>query len=129
MRPVHGLGLLLGLVAACHRSPDPDPCTEMCEAAAVLYGGCLAEWGAGWEGAGYSDEEDFLDACTTWAWELRLLEEDALDQGVIEETGQVDATCVSRRDAFLSEEATCSTYTRIDWNDAPWLPDDTGMTP
>lgn len=121
--------LLVGAVAACDRTPEPDPCAEMCNAAAVLYGGCLADWGAGWEAAGYSDEEDFLDACATWAWELRLLEQDAVDQGVIDEAGQVDSTCEARRDALSADDATCSTYTSIDWNDAPWIPEDTGITP
>ena len=71
-----------------------------------------------------TDEEDFLDSCETWAWELRLLEEDALDQGVIDEIGQVDATCRQRQAAFMADDATCDTYTGIDWNDAPWIEED-----
>ncbi len=122
-----GLGLWWGGVA-CDPTPEPDPCAEMCEAAAVLYGGCLRDWGAGWEAAGYDDEADFLDACNTWAWELRLLEEDAVERGVIEETGQIDGICLARRDAFTAEDATCSTYTSIDWNDVPWIPEDSGET-
>jgi hypothetical protein len=118
---VCGFGLLLGGVASCDIAPEPDPCADMCMAAAELYGGCLTDWGAGWEAAGYTDEEDFLDACSTWAWELRILEQDAVDQGLIDQTGQVDATCAERQAAFVADEATCSTYTSIDWNDAPWI--------
>ncbi len=116
-----GLGLVLGGGAGCAPVLEPDPCEAMCRAAAELYGSCLQDWGAGWESAGYDDEPDFLDSCETWAWEMRLLEEDALQQGVIDEKGQVEATCTERRAAFESDAATCSTYTSIDWNDAPWI--------
>ena len=116
--------MVLGAITACDRSPDPDPCAEMCGVAADLYGGCLADWGADWTAAGYTDEADFLNACETWAWELRLLEADAVDQGVIDQPGQVDATCEERRDAFAADDATCATYTGTDWNHAPWIPVD-----
>lgn len=94
---------------------DPaDPCTATCDAAASLYGGCLADWGAGWEAAGYADEADFVDACATWAWELRQLEADA------GRTGEVDAECEARTEALAAEDATCDTYTSMDWNTPPW---------
>lgn len=91
-----------------------DPCTAMCAGAAELYGGCLSEWGADWSAAGYADEPDFLDACATWAWELRELEADA------GRTGEVDAECARREEAFTAEAATCDAYTSLDWNTPPW---------
>ena len=54
----------------------------------------------------------------------QLLEADAVDQGVIDQPGQVDATCEERRDAFAADDATCATYTGTDWNHAPWIPVD-----
>lgn len=99
---------LVGCAAA------PDPCTLMCEAAADLYGGCLRDWGAGWEAAAYADEDDFLDACGTWAWETRQLEVEA------GESGATDAACESREALFAAEDATCDDYTTMDWSTPPW---------
>ena len=103
---------MLLLLAAC--AADPDPCTAMCVAAASLYGGCLTTWGADWESANYADEADFVDACATWAWEMRQLEVDA---GKI---GATDQTCLERSTAFQAEDATCDTYTTLDWNSPTW---------
>lgn len=103
--------LLCVVLEACGRAV-PDPCDAMCVSAEVLYGGCLESWGASWSAAGYEDGADFRDACSTWAWEMRLLEADAgLD-------GEVDATCEERTAAFTG--GTCEAYTQIDWNVPPW---------
>ena len=114
------IGLLLGGVVACAAPAEPDPCAEMCAAAAELYGACLEDWGVGWEGAGYEDREDFVDACHTWAGELRLLVVDAVDRGVAEEVGAVDAVCQDRDAAMRAPDATCEAYTGVDWNQVPW---------
>lgn len=103
---------MLLLLLACAEAPDP--CAEMCEAAASLYGGCLSGWGADWSAAGYADEADYLDACGTWAWELRALEADA------GRSGQVDALCAERDAQLTADDATCETYTTMDWNTPPW---------
>ncbi len=103
--------LPLLLAGAC---AEPDVCTPMCEAAASLYGGCLRDWGADWEAAAYTDEADFLDACTTWAWEMKQLERDA------DEIGATDETCEEREAAFADENATCDAFTGIDWHNPPW---------
>ena len=95
-------------------STAPDPCTTMCENAATLYGGCLSTWGADWEAAGYADEDEFLDACATWAFEMRQLEDDA------GKTGETDQTCEDRAATFAAEDATCDAYTGIDWSVHPW---------
>ncbi len=86
----------------------------MCEAAASLYGGCLRDWGADWEAAAYADEEDFLDACGTWAWEMRQLEAD------VDHPGATDQTCEERAAAFTAEDATCEAFTGLDWHTPPW---------
>ena len=102
------------LLPAC--GPDqPDPCVPMCAAAARLYGECLDEWGAEWTDAGYRDQADFVDACDTWAWSARLLEDDA------GETGRVDATCRTRSKAFSG--GTCDDFTAVDWSRMPWSPE------
>ncbi len=103
---------MLWLLLAC--AADPDPCTPMCEGAAALYGGCLTDWGADWSAAGYTDEAGFLDACTTWAFQMRALEADA------GRTGDVDAECTAREARFTAEDATCEDYTGLDWNSPPW---------
>jgi hypothetical protein len=108
--------LLLSIVAC--GEPEPDPCEPMCQEAAVLYGGCLADWGLEWSAAGYEDEQHFLLSCATWAWELRELEEAALERGELGRTGSVDAVCVEREELF--SDGVCSDYTDIDWSELPW---------
>ncbi len=92
----------------------PDPCEAMCEAAVGPRWDCLARSGLDWEAAGYADAEDFEAACRTWAWEMRLLEEDA---GL---EGEVDAACALRAEALAAPGADCDTWSRWDWNALPW---------
>jgi hypothetical protein len=101
---------LLLILLAC--AAEPDPCPEMCRAGAALYGGCLEGWGLDWSAAGYEDEEDFLEVCETWSWEMRLLEEAA---GA---AGSVDATCEQRADLFNGGE--CEDFTGVDWGAFTW---------
>jgi hypothetical protein len=105
MRP-----LLLSLLLGC--GDADDPCVPLCAAAADRYGACLEAGGADWPAAGYDDRADFLDACHTWAWEARLLEADA------GEDGAVDRTCRTRRAAIADGD--CDTFTSIDWSTMPW---------
>jgi len=116
--------LVLSTLAACAPDEAPPACVSMCEAAATLYGGCLTDWGANWEAAGYADERDFLGACETWAWEMSLLEGDAVEQGDPTAEGSLVRTCRERADAFSEADATCDAYTGIDWNARPWQPDE-----
>jgi hypothetical protein len=90
----------------------------MCSSAAELYGGCLEDWGVGWEAAGYDDEDDFLGSCSTWAWEMQVLEDDAVERGEAV-GGEVAAICAERRALLDAEDATCQTYTDLEWG-APW---------
>ena len=110
---------MLLFLAAC-AVEAPKACDPMCSSAAELYGGCLEDWGVGWEGAGYEDREDFVDACDTWAWEMHVLEEDAVDRGVASDVGAVDAACEDRDAAMRAPDATCDAYTGVDWNEPPW---------
>jgi hypothetical protein len=107
------LSLSLSVLLSC--AGPPDPCTEMCAAAAELYGGCLTDWGVDWAAAGYADVDAFTEACETWAWEQRLLEEDAIDRGRAEAEGRTDAACEERETAFRAEDAECTAYTELDW--------------
>ena len=120
--------LLLTALAACASDEAPPACVSMCGAAAALYGGCLSDWGADWEAAGYVDEDDFLVACETWAWEMSLLETDASQRGAAGAAGALVRTCRARREAFAAPDATCDAYTGVDWNARPWEPEqvDTG---
>ena len=102
--------ILLMWVMGCAQATDP--CDAMCTAAAQLYGSCLSDWDADWTAAGYSDESDFIDACDTWAWEMRLLESEHGGAGA------VDATCSERTVQF--SDGTCSDFTETDWNEMPW---------
>ena len=120
LRPVIVIGALLS--SGCGPEP-PDPCTPMCAAATTLYGSCLDGWGAAWTDAGYEDEADFLDACETWAWSARLLEDEA------GETGRIDATCRERTVQYT--DGTCEDFLATDWSTLPWqappTPRDTGQ--
>lgn len=114
--------LLLALLAC---ADAPDPCARMCARAEALYGACLESWGLGWEAAGYADADDFLGRCETWAWEMRLLEEDAVRRGELEEAGAVDAACQERADRFEQAAADpadldCEAYTGEAWDQVPW---------
>lgn len=92
----------------------------MCAAAAALYGRCLDEAGADWAQAGFDDADAFTDSCETWAWEMRLLEADAVDRGHPEAQGAVDAACADRHAAMRAADAACAAYTGIDWSEPPW---------
>jgi hypothetical protein len=105
------MALLLVLAGAC---APADRCAPMCEAAADLYGGCLRDWGADWEAAAYADEADFFDACTTWAWEMEQLEQEA------DRAGATADVCAEREAAFVAEDATCEAFTSLDWHNPPW---------
>lgn len=113
--------LLPVLVLGCAQ-PDPS-CDAMCEAAASLYGACLEDWGVSWEAAGFVDEVDFVGRCETWAWEMHLLEDAAVDRGDLDKAGIVDETCATREVALSAEDATCAAYTDIDWSTVPWDPE------
>lgn len=93
---------------SCARAPDP--CEAMCLAAAELYGGCLTSWDLDWSAAGYNDEAAFLESCRTWAWQGRILEEDA------GEKGRIDALCEDRAALFSADTATCEDFTDLDWS-------------
>jgi hypothetical protein len=84
----------------------------MCVAAADLYGSCLEAWETDWPAAGYDDRADFLDACETWTWTSRLLEEDA------DRAGEVDALCRERHELYVS--GTCEDFAGTDWSSVPW---------
>lgn len=101
---------MLILLLAC--AAAPDPCDAMCDAAMQRAGVCLSEQGLSWVNAGYDDEAAWLDACATWAWEMRVLEADA------GEAGAVDDTCETRADLF--SEGDCDDWSAVDWNEVPW---------
>ena len=109
--------LLLLSLLACDEAPDP--CEDMCAQAAAVQCGCLDEWGADWSDIGYSSQEDFFGSCETWAWQMRLLEEDAVDRGLLQQPGAVDQTC-EQRAAVLQEARGCKDWTAIDWRETPW---------
>lgn len=102
---------LLLILSAC--AAGPDPCAELCALAAERKGSCLAEDGLDWSAAGYEDEADYAASCETWAWEQRLLAEEA---GADPES--VDRTCAAREAAL--EQGGCEALTAIDWNDPAW---------
>lgn len=52
-----------------------DPCVAMCDAALARYSRCMEERGLEW-GMAYADAADHRDACETWVWEKRLLDEE-----------------------------------------------------
>ena len=112
--------LLLLLIGGCQQAVDP--CDAMCDAGAALYGGCLDGWGVEWSSAGYDDEQDWREACAAWAWELRLLEADAVAHGQAQ-GGEDDALCVEREALWRDDGATCTDYSQVDWSEVPWSVD------
>lgn len=107
-----GAAFLLPMLLLAASSCAPDPCVETCNQAQAVFAGCLDAWGIDWTDAGYQDAEDYLDACLTWAWEMRILAEDA------GEADAVDTLCEERTQTL--EAGTCETYLAIDWNAVPW---------
>ena len=120
--------VLLAVISGCQTQPAvPPACDQMCVAAATLYGGCLADWGADWAVAGYGSEEQFLGACETWGWEMSLLSAHATEEDLAgASSGWLKETCAARRDEMSAEDAACAAFTDIECNDVPWSPDDTG---
>lgn len=111
----------------CEPEPEmPASCEAMCLSAAALYGGCLTDWGVDWTAAGFEDEDAFLGSCQTWGWQMSILQDAALEEGSHDDPGWLAATCEEREAAMSAEDAACSVYTDIEWNDAPWAAEDTG---
>lgn len=109
--------LLALLLLSC--AAEADPCPAMCEAAAPLVQACLEAEGLDWGAAGYADEAAFLESCETWAWQARLLERDAGQEGA------VDATCQARAEDFTAamadpEAPDCAAWTAVTWEEMPW---------
>ena len=118
-RAIHGanripcmvvLVAILPTTSSCHL--EPDPCEETCDQAQRLFEACLDDWGIDWTDAGYQDADDYLDACLTWAWEMRTLAADAGDPGA------ADSLCEERTTEL--ETGTCDAYLAIDWAYQPW---------
>jgi hypothetical protein len=119
--------LLVTLALSCTKEAEvPASCDAMCDAAAALYGGCLADWGLDWTAAGYDDEAAFENSCQTWGWQMTILQDAALEDGLHSEPGWLASTCTEREAAMSAEDAPCSAFTGIDWSDVPWDPADTG---
>ena len=118
MKTVLRLGVMIGATACA--AEVPTQCTEMCAAASALYGTCLSDQGLDWSAAGYDDEAAFLDSCETWAWEQGLVLDDALAAGATEDSDWLVDTCAQRAVAFEDADATCETYTSVDWSEVGW---------
>ena len=118
--------MLLALLISCQTTTAPASCDRMCDAAVALYGGCLTDWGVDWTAAGFEDEDAFRNSCATWGWQMSLLQAQAIEEGTHSDPGWLSATCTEREEAMSAEDAACSVYTDIEWNNAPWSPDDTG---
>lgn len=99
--------LAFGLLFAATARADDSPSDEIIVTAAAC-------WGTDWAAAGYDDEGAFVESCDTRAWEMRKLEADAGHDGA------TDAVCASRAEAFNAPDATCDTYTNIDWSAPAW---------
>jgi hypothetical protein len=109
--------LLLSLLAC---DPPADPCAQMCAQAAAVQCGCLETWDGEWSDLGYTDQEDFYESCQTWAWEMRILERDAVQRGEIDEAGQVDAVCEERTAQLSTSGFSCKEWRGMDWSVTPW---------
>ena len=116
---MHRLVTIATLLMGC-QVEAPAACADMCRAAASLYGDCRADDGLDWPAAGYTDAADHQDRCETWAWEMAVLEDDAVARGDTEAEGATARVCAARRDALSADTATCSDYTDMDWNTTPW---------
>ena len=107
--------LTLGLALGCEAHPEaPLVCLDMCQAAEGLYGQCLEDWGLGWPDAGHESGESFVDACTTWTWELQVLEEEEIQAGQ-DVGGRTQDFCEQRFNTLSANEATCAAYTDQEW--------------
>lgn len=107
--------LTLGLALGCEAHPEaPLVCLDMCQAAEGLYGQCLEDWGLGWPDAGHESGESFVDACTTWTWELQVLEEEEIQAGQ-DVGGRTQDFCEQRFNTLSATEATCAAYTDQEW--------------
>jgi hypothetical protein len=103
---MHRFSLLSGLLAApllgCVEEASPiDGCASMCESGRARWESCLADWGVGWEAAGFESADDWQGSCETWVWEQELLARDADAP-----PSTVEDACADR--AALYETGECS---------------------
>lgn len=108
---------------SCQSVSPPASCDALCVAAAEHQRACLVEWGVEWDAAGYEDEADFLLSCQTWAWEMSLLEADAVANGVLAQPGTLAETCTDWTTAYAETDMTCASELPVDWHTPPWLAD------
>lgn len=113
------LVLAAGLVSSACATELPA-CDRMCVAATAVYGACLDDWELDWDAAGYRGSGDFEQSCQTWVWEMQELEKDAVDEGILNERGALVQTCRERHADLSADDASCETYTALDWSRAPW---------
>jgi hypothetical protein len=112
--------LVLLALLACASDPQPDPCEDMCAVAAAVQCGCIDSWGADWPDVGFEDQQDYFQACQTWAWEMRLLEDDAVDRGALDAPGAVDSLCRDRAQTLEKGDLGCAQFSALDWDEVPW---------
>jgi len=87
--------IVLSLLLAACADTDVVVCSAMCDAALDRFEACLDEGGQDWGASvGYENPTDYTNACETFAWELRELD-------------QADS-CAARRATF--EDGTCDDY-------------------
>ena len=104
------------LLISCGVKAEPS-CLELCEQTATAYDSCLQQQDLDWQATDYSGRDDFIGRCETWAWELSMLERDALKRGEIEQP-QVDGAC-QERNVVMAESEPCDAVTTA-WSAVPW---------
>ena len=89
----------------------PESCVTACARATAFHASCLAEAGSSFADYGYDDSADYEDACLTWAWEEKQLE----DAGVLDQS--VEDLCKGLAEAY--PQAACPEEMSVDWRSPP----------
>jgi len=108
------------VLIGCAERTVPEECVDMCHAATNVFASCLLSWGVQWQSTGYADAADYTASCETWAWEMSMLETDAVQREVTH-AGVLQASCDDRLTQLTQAQTNCEVYTQIDWNTPPWV--------
>jgi len=92
----------------------------MCAQAAAVQCGCLDAWGSEWSDIGYRSQQDFFEGCQTWAWEMKLLESDAVSRGELDGPGALESACQDRTAILEAPDLTCDDWSALEWSVVPW---------
>jgi hypothetical protein len=102
----------------CLGSPALEPqCEELCLTASALMSPCLTELEQSWENTIWLDENNYLESCNTWSWEMSLI---ARSADAPNNARELLAGYCEEQNSQLATNS-CEDLWALDWTTEPWL--------